>query len=276
MPRILAALAFVFVVALGSRTEALPSTCLTLPLPTVPLSPNFSLQLFSGEGHASATIWRQPCQDGSGQVAVLLRLTPETEGPHVCSFRALIVQGGIQLDGTFATSAGGSPPFPTFCEGLFVPTTVILLSAPNQPRYDEQAAVTLIYTGPPTTSVDIPAAAVPPPLPAPPTLTVHALGCTACHSGNTLGFEVHITNPGGPRLVELKTGARLPDGSAVTILGRYVEETIASGVTVIPLFAGLVLPSGIPTGTYTIEAALLEPELGVTIGRHSLGLTVGP
>ena len=33
----------------------------------------------------------------------------------------------------------------------------------------------------------------------------------------------------------------------------------------IPLFAGFVLPAGIPAGAYAIEAALLEPELGVTL-----------
>jgi hypothetical protein len=60
-------------------------------------------------------------------------------------------------------------------------------------------------------------------------------------------------------LVELKTGARLPDGSAVTILERHEEETIPTGVTVIPLFADLVLPAGIPAGAYAIEAALIEP-----------------
>ena len=65
-------------------------------------------------------------------------------------------------------------------------------------------------------------------------------------------------------VVELKTGARLPDGSTVTILGRYVQRTLGAGVTeIIPLFSGFVLPPGFPTGAYTIEAALLEPDLGV-------------
>ena len=109
-----------------------------------------------------------------------------------------------------------------------------------------------------------------------PTLAVHALGCTTCHPGGTLGFEVHITNPGGPMLVELKTGARLPDRSTVTILERHEEETIPPGVTVIPLVAGLVLPAGIPAGAYAIEAALLEPALGVTLSRSSVPLILMP
>jgi hypothetical protein len=74
----------------------------------------------------------------------------------------------------------------------------------------------------------------------------------------------------------LKTGARLPDGSAPTIPGRYVEEVIGSGATVIPLFAGFVLPPELPAGAYPIEAALFEPRRGVTISRHSVPLTLGP
>jgi hypothetical protein len=91
-----------------------------------------------------------------------------------------------------------------------------------------------------------------------------------------LGFEVHIANEGAPIRVELKTGARLPDGSLVTILGRHEEEMIDTGGTVIPLFNGFVLPSGIPAGTYTIEVALLEPELGETLSRQSVTLTLEP
>jgi hypothetical protein len=88
---------------------------------------------------------------------------------------------------------------------------------------------------------------------------------------------VRIVNPGGPMVVELKTGARLPDGSTVTILGRYVQLTIGAGVNeIIPLFSGFVLPPGFATGAYTIEAALLEPDLGVPMSRHSLTLTLLP
>ena len=97
-------------------------------------------------------------------------------------------------------------------------------------------------------------------------------------SGYTLGFTVRINNPDGPTVVELKTGVRLPDGSVVTILGRYVQKTLGAGVSeIISLFSGFVLPAGIfPAGAYTIEAALLEPDLGVTISRHSVTVTVLP
>jgi hypothetical protein len=61
----------------------------------------------------------------------------------------------------------------------------------------------------------------PPPPPAVLAITVHPLGCTTFHPGDTLGFELRVTNPGGPLLVELKTGARLADGSIVSLLGRH-------------------------------------------------------
>jgi len=38
------------------------------------------------------------------------------------------------------------------------------------------------------------------------------------------------------------------------------------------LYAGSVLPPGLPAGAYPIEAALLEPRPGVTSGRHTVPL----
>lgn len=122
-------------------------------------------------------------------------------------------------------------------------------------------------------TINVPAGSVQPP--GPPTLLVVATGCTTCHAGNPLALELHVTNPGAPMLVELKTGARLPGGAVISILGRHEEELLPSGTTVIPLLS-LPLPAGVPLGTYTIEAALLEPEFGVTISRHSVPLTLGP
>jgi hypothetical protein len=269
MIKILVALALALMTPFTAT--ALPATCLPSPLPATPIPPTFTLEMFFFSDHARGTIWRQACQDGSGQVAVLIRLTAVTANPFVCSVNALIVQGGIQRDGTLATSTSG---FPTVCGDLLVPTTVVLLSSVAQPDFDETAAFTLIYDGTAATSVEIPAAAPPPPAGLP-TVIVVATGCTTCHPGDILTFQMLITNPGAPMLVELKTGARLPGGAVVSILGRHEAEIIGSGVTVIPLFA-LVLPAGIPAGAYAIEAALLEPELGVTLSRSSLPVTLLP
>ena len=71
-----------------------------------------------------------------------------------------------------------------------------------------------------------PSPAAPPPPARPPLAVVVATGCTTCHPGDTLGFELHVTNPGAPMLVELKTGARLPGGGVVSILGRHEEEIL--------------------------------------------------
>jgi hypothetical protein len=60
------------------------------------------------------------------------------------------------------------------------------------------------------------------------------------------------------------------------IAGRCVEEVIGSGATVIPLFAGFVLPPELLAGAYPIVAALLEPRRGVTISRHGVPPTLGP
>jgi hypothetical protein len=38
----------------------------------------------------------------------------------------------------------------------------------------------------------------------------------------------------------------------------------------------LTLPAGLPLGTYTIEAALLEPDFGTTLSRHSVTAALNP
>ncbi len=37
-----------------------------------------------------------------------------------------------------------------------------------------------------------------------------------------------------------------------------------------------MLPAGLPFGTYTIEAALLDPDFGVTLSRHSVTAALTP
>ena len=85
---------------------------------------------------------------------------------------------------------------------------------------------------------------------------------------------MRIVNPGLPILVELKTEARLPNGLAVTIQDE--EGVLPAGVTVIPVFTGFVLPAGVPPGVYSIEAALIDPDLDVTISQDSEALLLVP
>jgi hypothetical protein len=272
MTKLPAMLALLVVLALPVAGEAAISAgCLPSPLPAVPVEPVFTLDTVASDGDmAHLDIWRHTCLDATGSV-VLVRVTPTSLAPFVCSGFD-VVQAGAQHTVFLFLTPGGS----SLCFKVLVPVTTILAPQPLGPpvSFDDTQAFTLFFDGTTLQSVDIPAAGPPPPVP--PSLIVSALGCTTCHPGDTLGFEVRITNPGGPMLVELKAGARRPDGSAISLLRGHEEGFLPSGATVIPLLAGFVLPAGIPAGAYAIEAALLEPELGVTISRHSLPLTVAP
>ena len=75
---------------------------------------------------------------------------------------------------------------------------------------DERASFTLTDNGTPVTSIPVPA----------PTVVVDATGCTDCGAGAVVGFTAHMTNGGPAIAVELKTGIRLPDGSARTPRAR--------------------------------------------------------
>jgi hypothetical protein len=265
MPRLLAALAVLSTVLFATPAFAVIQRCLPDPLPA-PTAPVFSrdVQRFSELMHLD--VWRVPCD---GSFALLMKVTPLSMGPFLCESDFSILQGGAPF--AFALADASAP---AFCEALLSPRTFSLV--PKQPAYDIAAPLTILFdtlTGMSRFATLDVAAAVPPP-----TVTVFALGCTTCHPGDTLSFAVRIDNPDGPTVVELKTGARLPDGSVVTILGRFVQKALGTGASeTISLFSGLVLQPGMfPTGAYTIEAALLEPDLGVTISRDSVTLTLLP
>ena len=262
MTRLLAALAVVSTVLFATPAFAVIQGCLPNPLPA-PTAPVFSrdVQKFSEQMHLD--VWRVPCD---GSFALLMKVTPLTPEPFLCELDFSILQGGAPFEFALADASG-----PDFCAPLLAPRTFSLV--PKPPAYNVAAPLTILFDTLSGMSrfaaLDV-GAAVPPP-----TVTVLALGCTTCHPGETLGFAVRID---GPTVVELKTGARLPDGSVVTILGRFVQKTLGAGVSeTISLFSRFVLPAGIfPAGAYTIEAALLEPDLGVTISRHSVTLTLLP
>ena len=109
-----------------------------------------------------------------------------------------------------------------------------------------------------------------PPLP---TVVVNATGCTDCGACAGVGFTAHVTNGGAAIAVELKTGIRLPDGSAVT-LGDYVQVLAGGSATDVVLIPPCVIPVGVPPGIYIVEAALLEPVLGINWTRSSVRVIV--
>lgn len=257
-----------------SSIDAGAVDCVPAPLPSSPTPPVYTMDVTNLSDQFRIEFWRQPCVDGLRNV--LLRVTPTTAAPHVCGVPFKYIQGGVQYQISLLPSFSGGI---SFCGDLLVATTFATGVSPGPPPINISQAFSLVYLGtqgftPKVFTLEIPAAGPQPP--APPSIAVIATGCTTCHPGNTAAFHAHIVNPGAAMLVELKTGIRFPDGSIINLLGRHAEQMLGAGQTIdIPMIEGVV-PPGIPSGTYTIEAAILEPELGVTLGRHSLNATLSP
>jgi hypothetical protein len=250
-------------VAVGSPAAAISPTCFLPSLPSVPLSSAVSVDASWGNtGTFRVEVWRQPCEDGSGVLALLLRATPIVGSPTLCASNFLITQGGQQIEVGLAQTATGD----TFCTSdLLLPTT-FSLERHDGPPFDTDEAFRLIVKAggaDPAVTLD-----VPPADPAQFGLAVVATGCSVCPVRQRAKFELRITNPGPPFAGELKTVVKFPTGAVVTVLGRYVEQKIQTGAHTISLF-DLEVPANVPKGTYTIEAAILDPDTGVTLVRDS-------
>lgn len=264
MAKLRIVLALLVALVLPVAAEAFSDQCLPNLLPSTPAPPVVAQNV---SDDLRFEIWRQACLDGSG-VAVLLRPSPGTSLPtYFCDDNLQIIQGGRQFNTVDATT----PPAELgYCGGMVIPKTFALQVAPSGGvPFNESQAFTLVGVGTPGSfQMEVPAAG------STPSLTLEALGCTTCHPGDTLGFQVRIVNPGPPMLVELNTRARLPDGSVVTI--QDGDGLLPSGVTVIPVLTGFVLPGGVPPGIYIIEAVLLDPERDEILSEDSEALTVAP
>ena len=73
---------------------------------------------------------------------------------------------------------------------------------------------------------------------------------------------------------EVKAGARFPDGSILALVSTVV--TLPAGPSILTLVPQQPLPGGLPTVDLLVEAAILEPVLGVTLSRHSVLLHLLP
>lgn len=242
--------------------------CLSAPLPTTPAPPVFSRNVQRGSEQSHFDLWRQTCPGGG--LIVLLRVSPLTSGPFICDLSLTLVQGASQFDILLTDQ---NETF-GFCNNLFVPLTFYL--APDGPAYDPQQGFTLLFdtvTGSPRFAALEVAAAGPLP-PPPPTITVVATACTTCHSGQVVGYNLSINNPGPAMVAEIKGGARFPDGSILPLLNTLTP--LPSGSTVLALVPARALPAGLPTLDLFVEAAILEPALGVTLSRHSVVLHLLP
>jgi hypothetical protein len=259
----------VAIVLISAGAEAnVGHSCLVGPLPDAPLTPTFS---FDSKGDALGDkahfeVWRQPCTDGSGLSAVLVRITPLVGNEQVCSDSWTVIQNGTQIDVAMRLSPTGRE----FCNDVFAPTTVIVVREAGESPFEESRAFTLNYeslTGHSQVSL-------PPVGPQPPTIGIVAKGCTACKVGFLAGFSARIANSGGNVALTLKGGVRFPDGA---VFGLLSDEFVvpAGQETEFDMFSGPV-PGDLPQGTYVLEAAILDATFGTLISRNVLVVTLTP
>jgi hypothetical protein len=80
-------------------------------------------------------VWRVKCQDGTGQVALLLRATPITSAPKVCDLNLSLIQGGMEMGARLFPTAGSVT---SFCDDLLIATTFSLEAEPSGPILDNK------------------------------------------------------------------------------------------------------------------------------------------
>jgi hypothetical protein len=247
-----------------------PTTCLPTPLPSQPVAPVYAFTVVRVLAHVGLEFWRQACADGSGQTALLVRATPILGQAVLCGSSLRIEQAGRPYGVVLYERLTDSF---TFCTSVQEPVTLAVQEDFAVPSLDVLQSFTVVHL--PSTRMDIPAGAPAPP-PAPQaTVTITLSGCRVCSPGQFFRADATIQNGGVAATVELKLGARLPGTIPVSLLNNpHTELTLAPDeIRPIPLFAG-PFPSGVPVGEYAIEGALLEPELGETIHRHSVPFQV--
>jgi hypothetical protein len=107
------------------------------------------------------------------------------------------------------------------------------------------------------------------PVPAP-GIEVVAEGCSPCATGDRATFVLSIVNPGVPRGVAVVGLLRHPNGAVYPLPGSG-SVLIPTGPSSIAL-VDFVVPGG-TAGVYLIEAAILDPQSGVTLARDVLGVS---
>ena len=253
--------------------------CLSTPLPSgTGGNPSFSMVVEDVADQMHVTLWRQRCQDSQDSV-LLLRVAPTSTSPLVCANRWYLDQDGTRFFATFYSAiTGATGTGPAFCDRISAPVTVIVDSAgvaggeEGTFEIDDDFALLFYgsFGGPYVVfTLDVPYAGS-----SSPTITVVSTGCNPCHSGQTVGFNGNVDNPGPAMQAEIKAGARLPDGTIVSLVNKVV--TLPSGASVFTLIPPQALPGGLPMMDLPVEAAILEPALGATLSRHKVTLRLMP
>jgi hypothetical protein len=111
-----------------------------------------------------------------------------------------------------------------------------------------------------------------------PTISLGVIGCITCQEGGRLTVQAHIVNPRSTEVVaEVRAGGRSPEGTAVNIFGRqYMELRLPPGANKTVTLVDRPVPAGVPAGTWTVEATLLELELGTTFSRDAKTFEIRP
>ncbi len=111
-----------------------------------------------------------------------------------------------------------------------------------------------------------------------PALTLELTGCTGCQPGEQFRVLAKWKNTGSHDVrVEIKVGLRLPDGTPFNVLGnKHLEATLPAGLDVSSNILSFAWPAGLPAGTWTLEGALVGPDVGETFSRDVKTFTVTP
>jgi hypothetical protein len=129
----------------ASINATISPTCLPAPLPSSPRPPVFTMQAASFREPLRFDVWREPCKDNSGLIVPLIRATPLSSTPFVCSSAFTVIQAGTQYDIQLSNSSTSS--FSSFCNDLFVPTTFLIAQSSFDPQFDDTQAFQLIFEG---------------------------------------------------------------------------------------------------------------------------------
>ena len=118
------------------------SGCVPTPLPTTPVGPSVEVTWESFLGDIiNVVAWRIPCSDIDS--AVLLRVTPVSDLPFVCSvvFEP-VMQNAIQYNSTKLVQ---EPDGSSFCDDLTIPSTFLLEQRPFEENFNDDAAFSMYY-----------------------------------------------------------------------------------------------------------------------------------
>jgi hypothetical protein len=108
------------------------------------------------------------------------------------------------------------------------------------------------------------------PIPAP-GVEIVATGCSPCATGDRAVLVLSIVNPGAARGVQIAALLRHPNGTTLPLPVHGQVMLLPAGPSALTL-ADFTVPGGTP-GVYLIEAALLDPQTGVTLARDVLGVS---